>query len=111
MSFVSEFKLNSVMERGGSIYIMTNFLRTTLYVGVTSDLLVRIVEHRSGKYSNSFTSRYNLTICVFHKMFPNIEEAIAREKQVKKWRREKKDELIFQMNPEWKDLWNNIKEW
>ena len=99
------------MERGGSVYIMTNLNKTTLYVGVTSDLLSRIQEHKGRKYPNSFTSRYNLYHCVYYVNFLTIEEAIEREKQIKKFNRSKKDKIISSMNPEWLDLWGEIQTW
>ena len=67
------------MERGGFIYIMTNTYNTTLYVGVTSNLPARIIEHRQKKFPKSFTSKYNLTKLVYFESFFSIEEAIARE--------------------------------
>ena len=99
------------MERGGCIYIMTNKNRTTLYVGVTSDLLSRIIEHKTHKYPNSFTSKYNLEYCVFYESHFTIEEAIGREKQVKKYRKEKKIALIESVNPTWNDLFEVVKTW
>jgi len=99
------------MERGGCIYIMTNFLRTTLYIGVTSDLLIRIIQHRDKHDPKSFTAKYNLSICVYFEMYPSIEEAIAREKQLKKWSRLKKDKLITSKNNSWKDLTSEILSW
>ena len=99
------------MERGGCIYIMTNYNKTTYYTGVTSDLYTRIIEHKTSKYPNSFTSRYKLKYCVYYEALPTIEEAIEREKQVKKYRREKKEALINSINPKWEDLWIIIKEW
>lgn len=99
------------MERGGCIYFMTNKNKTTLYLGVTSNLLNRVNEHKTHKFQNSFTAKYNLEILVFYEFHSTIEEAIAREKQVKKWNREKKEELINAVNPEWKDLWNEILKW
>ena len=97
------------MERGGCVYIMTNKYKTTLYIGVTSDLFNRIYEHKKHKYPVSFTAKYNLEYCVYYEFFSRIEEAIGREKEIKKWRREKKDALINSMNPEWNDLWEEIK--
>ena len=88
---------------------MTNKIRTTLYIGVTSDLRSRIEQHRQHWYPNSFTDKYNLHICIYYETFLTIQEAIAREKQLKKWRREKKDLLIMTMNPHWEDLWEVIK--
>ena len=99
------------MERGGSVYIMTNYQRTTLYIGVTSDLRSRIYEHQNKKYPTSFTAKYNLTLCVYYEMLPTIEEAIAREKQLKRWNRLKKESLINIMNKEWKDLSVDINAW
>jgi putative endonuclease len=92
------------MERGGCIYIMTNYQRTTLYIGVTSDLRSRIYEHREKVYPKSFTAKYNLTICVYYEVYSTIEEAIDREKQLKKWSRAKKDTLIDKFNKNWDDL-------
>lgn len=99
------------MKRGGTIYIMTNKNKTTLYVGVTSDLRSRIVQHKEHLFPASFTARYNLCHCIYYESFFSIEEAIAREKELKKWRREKKTRLINTLNHEWKDLWEEIKEW
>jgi len=99
------------MERGGAVYILTNVTRTTLYIGVTSDLLWRLREHREKKYPKSFTAKYNLSICVYYELFSSIEEAIDREKEIKKWRREKKERLINAMNPNWRNLWEDIRDW
>ena len=68
------------MERGGCIYIMTNKNKTTLYLGVTSNLLNRVQEHKTHKYKNSFTSKYNLELIIYYEFFTSIEEAIAKEK-------------------------------
>lgn len=78
------------MERGGCIYILTNYQRSTLYIGVTSDLRSRIYEHQNKIYPNSFSARYNLTLCIYYEIFSSIEEAINREKQLKKWSRSKR---------------------
>jgi len=99
------------MDQGGCIYIMANYSKTTIYIGVTTDLQRRIQEHRHREDPKSFTARYNLKYCIYYEMLPSVVEAIAREKEVKKWRREKKENLINKMNPEWKDLWYEIKEW
>lgn len=99
------------MQRGGAIYILTNVNRTVLYIGVTSDLISRLTEHREKVHPKSFTAKYNAVICVYYEGFSHIEEAINREKEIKKWRREKKDKLIYSLNPSWKDLWDEIKEW
>jgi putative endonuclease len=99
------------MERGGSIYIMTNQLKTTLYIGVTSDLRSRIIQHKTNYYPDSFTSKYHLYSCVYYENHSTIVEAIAREKQIKTWRREKKDQFIQAENPKWEDLWKDIQHW
>ncbi len=92
------------MERGGSIYILTNKNNTVLYTGVTSDLTNRLIQHRNGQFENSFTSRYNVTKLVYFEEFDTIVDAIAREKQLKAGSRQKKIDLITRLNPEWKDL-------
>ncbi len=99
------------MERGGSIYFMTNKNRTTLYLGVTTNLIKRVSEHRTHYYKGSFTDKYNLELIVFYEFHSTIEEAISREKQVKKWIRAKKDKLINELNPDWIDLWGEIEKW
>jgi putative endonuclease len=95
------------MNKGGCVYIMTNEHHTTLYVGVSEDLYSRVVDHREKRYANSFTSRYNLSKLVFYETFYSIEEAIAREKQIKGGSREK---LIASINPEWIDLFEKISQ-
>jgi putative endonuclease len=92
------------MKRGGAIYIMTNQWNSTLYTGVTSDLLKRMYQHRTKSYAGSFTAKYNLSKLVYFEVFHRIEEAIAREKQIKAGSRAKKIALIEMLNPEWKDL-------
>ena len=99
------------MGTGGWIYIMSNARKTTLYIGVTSDLPGRILQHKEHYYPGSFTAKYNLDRCIYYEGFTSIEEAITREKDLKKWRRQKKEVLIKKLNPEWKDLWREIKEW
>ena len=99
------------MKWGGSIYIMTNKGKTVLYIGVTSDLQARILQHKQHFFKDSFTDKYNLEYCVYYENFSTIYEAIDREKQLKTWRREKKDALINSLNPEWKDLWEEIQNW
>ena len=86
------------------MYILTNKNKTTLYVGVTANLFGRIQEHKSSLNKNSFSYKYNLHYFIYYEFFSRIEEAIAREKEIKKWRREKKEDLINSMNPQWNDL-------
>ncbi len=99
------------MERGGCIYILTNYQRSTIYIGVTSDLRSRIYEHQNKIYPNSFTARYNLTLCIYYETFTSIAEAIDREKQLKRWSRSKKESLINKINKDWIDLSYEISEW
>ncbi len=99
------------MSRAGSIYIMTNKIKTTLYIGVTSDLRGRILQHRQHFYKGSFSDKYNLEYCIYYEHYPTIMQAIMREKEIKKWRREKKEMLINTLNSRWQDLWDDIKEW
>ena len=97
------------MIRGGAVYIMTNKHHTVFYTGVTSELIYRIQEHKDKIYPKSFTARYNICKLVYYESFHSIEEAIAREKQVKKYRREKKIKLIQGMNPNWVDLFDSLE--
>ncbi|MFW0716793.1 GIY-YIG nuclease family protein [Pedobacter sp. N23S346] len=96
------------MERGGCIYILTNFNNTVLYIGVTSDLYSRIVEHREKKYPQSFTAKYNCIKLIYYEQFSTITEAIGREKQLKNWRREWKINLIQTQNQNWDDLFLSL---
>lgn len=99
------------MQRGGSVYILTNQHHTVFYVGVTSDLASRFIEHRDRIYPKSFTSKYNLYKLVYYENFNFIEEAIAREKYIKGKVRKFKIELIESINPEWKDLSEEVLKW
>ena len=85
------------------VYIMTNHLRTTVYIGVTNDLARRVWQHQHGELEG-FTNDYRLTLLVYYEVCPEPRAAIAREKQLKGWRRTRKDALINTMNPEWHDL-------
>ena len=100
-----------VMEKGGFVYIMTNKHHTTLYTGVTSELLSRVTEHKEKKHPKSFTAKYNIDKLVYYDGFSSIEEAIAREKQIKGGSRKKKEDLITKMNPQWIDLYDEISKW
>jgi putative endonuclease len=84
-------------------YILTNTARNVMYVGVTNNLENRIAEHRAGTGS-VFTRRYNVHTLVYAEEYGQIEEAIAREKEIKAWRRSKKDALVAAANPTWADL-------
>jgi len=101
----------SAMERGGVIYILSSLNNNTLYVGVTSNLVQRIYQHRNKVFPSSFTSRYNCIKLVYYATFSRIEDAIAEEKKIKAGSRQKKELLINSLNPKWKDLWDEIKNW
>ena len=89
------------------VYIMSNRKDGVLYIGVTSDLSRRIVQHREGKGS-AFCRRYGLTRLVYAEEHDSIEEAIAREKAMKAWKRAWKIELIEAVNPAWDDLFDVV---
>ncbi|MCH5161994.1 MAG: GIY-YIG nuclease family protein [Clostridiales bacterium] len=88
------------------VYIATNFHNTVLYTGITNDVERRIYEHEHKTDADSFTARYNIKKVVYIEEFSYVYDAIAREKQIKGWRRAKKIALIESINPEWKDLLN-----
>jgi putative endonuclease len=103
--------LNEVAKQpmGGYVYITCNVNNTTLYVGVTAELGKRIRRHREKFYPKSFSARYNCCKLVYYKFFPTIVEAIAEEKRIKGGSRKKKEILINSMNPEWVDLYEQVK--
>ncbi|NIO49944.1 MAG: GIY-YIG nuclease family protein [Candidatus Aminicenantes bacterium] len=82
---------------------MTNKLNSVLYTGVTSDLEKRVYEHKS-KLVEGFTKKYNVNKLIYYEVFDDINDAIAREKQIKAGSRQKKIDLISSINPSWKDL-------
>ena len=94
--------LPAAQDRQYYVYILTNSTRT-LYVGVTSDLERRMYEHKS-KLVPGFASKYNVTWLAYYEQTSDVRTAIAREKQIKGWRRSKKIALIESPNPRWKDL-------
>lgn len=99
------------MERGGSVYIITNKYHTVLDTGVTSDLISRAIKHREKLCPHSFSVRYNRTKLVYYQNFSSVEEAIDKEKQIKAGSRQKKLDLIELINPDWRDLYKDIKDW
>jgi putative endonuclease len=86
-----------------ALYFVTNWTNEVLYTGVTNDLERRVYEH-AAKIADSFTKKYNVSKLVYYELYDSPQEAIAREKQIKKWNRSKKDFLVKQMNPGWDDL-------
>lgn len=95
------------MSKAGFIYILTNQNNTVLYTGVTSNLVNRIYQHKTGATSG-FTSKYNCTKLVWYEHADEIASAIAREKQIKAGSRKRKEYLINAMNPNWRDLATEI---
>ncbi|QFU22856.1 GIY-YIG nuclease family protein [Shewanella eurypsychrophilus] len=90
------------------VYILASKKNGTLYVGVTSDLIKRIWEHREHLVMG-FTDRYHVTQLVYYELTDSMYSAISREKKLKKWRRQWKINLIENQNPEWRDLWDEIQ--
>lgn len=88
----------------GCVYILTNYTKSTLYVGVTSDLIGRMWKHKAKFYLHSFSAKYNVCYLVYYEVCDDIVTAIWREKQIKNLVRRKKLLLIESQNPEWKDL-------
>lgn len=91
----------------GYFYILASKRIGTLYCGVTNDLVRRLTEHRDGTVKG-FTSRYKVHMLVHYENYPEIQDAIHREKCVKEWKRKWKIELVEKSNPEWKDLYAEI---
>lgn len=91
------------MDKIYYVYLLTNWNNNVMYVGVTSDLERRVYEHKN-KLVEGFTKKYNVGKLVCFETTSDVMAAIEREKQIKRWRREKKNQLVIGMNPEWKDL-------
>ncbi|MDD5416041.1 MAG: GIY-YIG nuclease family protein [Candidatus Daviesbacteria bacterium] len=89
------------------VYILTTGRNGTLYVGVTDNLVTRVYQHKNNLIKG-FTQKYNIHNLVYFEQHQDINEAILREKQIKKWKRFWKIKLINKMNPKWKDLFNSI---
>jgi putative endonuclease len=89
------------------VYIVTNKNRTNLYIGVTSNLIQRIYQHKN-HLTKGFTDRYNCEYLVYYETHEMMDSAITREKQLKKWKQEWKLKLIEEKNPNWWDLYNEI---
>ena len=89
------------------VYILASKRNGTLYVGVTSDLLARTWQHKNSAVEG-FTSKYDVYYLVWYELHESMDSAIAREKAIKKWNRTWKLKLIEKLNPEWKDLYNDI---
>ena len=95
------------MSKEPAVYIVTNKRNGTLYIGVTSNLVQRIWQHRQHE-ADGFTAKYGLHKLVYFEPHSSMYEAITREKQLKKWKRDWKIRLIENNNPQWLDLWEGI---
>ena len=89
------------------VYIMANKTNTTIYIGVTGNLIKRVWEHKN-KLVEGFTKRYKVNKLVYYEETTDVNSAIAREKQLKGWNRAKKNKLIESINPNWNDLYDDI---
>jgi putative endonuclease len=96
-----------IVPKSSYVYIMASGKNGTLYIGVTSDLIKRIFEHKTNVH-DGFTSKYSVHSLVYFEVHDDIEAAIKREKQLKKWKRDWKIQLIEQENPNWQDLYEHI---
>lgn len=97
------------IAKGGYVYIITNNNRTVLYTGVTSNLYARVFEHKEG-VGSVFARKYNCTDLLYYEFHEHIETAIKREKQIKKWKRSYKENVINEFNSDWKDLFNEVED-
>ena len=95
------------MRNNVSIYFLTNSHNNVLYLGVTNDIVRRVAEHKA-KINKGFAYKYNCDKLVYYEIHTLMTDAIAREKQLKNWKREWKNKLINDFNPEWKDLSDQI---
>ena len=97
----------AAVSRQYYVYIMTNKRNTVLYTGVTNDLARRVYEHKE-KLADGFTKKYNIVKLVYYEVLEDIENAILREKQIKAGSRQKKIQLISNVNKEWRDLYEEL---
>ena len=97
--------------KGGSVYILMNKNKTVIYIGSTTDLRTRILQHKEKFFPKSFTAKYNVTLLVHFESFYSIEQARTREYQLKSFSRKKKYALIKTLNPSMKDLFNDIQDY
>lgn len=95
------------MEKQYYVYMLASRKNGTLYIGVTSNLIKRVYEHKNNLIKG-FTQKYNVHKLVYYEVFDNAYESITREKRMKNWKRQWKIELINKFNPEWKDLYDDI---
>jgi len=98
-----------MLTRNYYVYLLASRPNGTLYIGVTNDLAKRVWQHREGLI-DGFTKKYAVRLLVWYEETDSIEAAIVREKQIKKWNRSWKVELIEKINPDWKDLYEQIAQ-
>jgi len=102
--------VTKLLHRGDTlyyVYILANWNNKVLYTGVTGNLQRRIYEHKN-KLADGFTNKYNVDKLVYYDSTDDVREAIKREKEIKGWKRIKKDDLVSEFNPEWRDLSEDI---
>lgn len=99
------------MQKGGTVYIMANINNRVLYTGVTANLYFRVLQHKQKINPESFTAKYNCSKLVYHEPYSTIEEAIMEEKRINGGNRKAKEKIINAINPDWRDLWEDIKNW
>ncbi len=95
-------------EKRYYVYILTNKSNKVLYTGITNSLLRRIFQHKLKESPSSFTAKYNTNKLVYYEIYQNIQDAIEREKEIKRYRRQWKLDLIIKFNPTWQDFFEEI---
>ena len=95
------------MSKSSFVYFLTNKNNTVLYTGVTRNLALRVAEHKA-KVRKGFSKRYGIDKLVYYEVYPTIMQGVSREKQLKNWKREWKNELIMEDNPSWKDISSDV---
>ena len=90
------------------VYILSNKMNTTIYTGITRDLIRRVYEHKHHMDPDSFTAKYGVTKLVYYESTSDVNAAIEREKQIKGWNRERKNQLVESKNPLWAELYDSI---
>ena len=90
------------------VYILANLTHTTIYIGVTNDLIRRVYEHKNHLDPSSFTAKYDVHRLVYYEFTSDVRSALEREKQLKGWNRARKNKLVESMNPKWEDLYEGL---
>jgi len=105
---ITTYQHKALMQKQPCVYILASKRNGTLYIGVTSNLIQRVWQHKNNQVAG-FTQKYNVHTLVYYELHEVMESAILREKQMKKWRRDWKIKLIEKSNPQWDDLWLTIQ--